>query len=88
MPERVAGDSPIGLAGKDDPGIVADLLRWVIGEILNPQLAYIPLCGSDQWSTFIQASMMCLLCTVGRGTTIGTGMIHNLSFSATMDWPT
>jgi hypothetical protein len=32
MPERTTGDMPVSPNGKDDAGIVAGLLRWVVGE--------------------------------------------------------
>jgi hypothetical protein len=32
MPEKLNGDVPVSPNGKDDAGIVAELLRWVVGE--------------------------------------------------------
>ena len=82
MPEKLNGDVPVSPNGKDDAGIVAELLRWVVG-------------GSDRHSKLFTARRLTyFVCTQGftmpflfmddRSTIIGIEIIPNRYSSAIM----
>jgi hypothetical protein len=82
MPEKLNGDVPVSPNGKDDAGIVAELLRWVVGKSSGSQN-----CFRGVRSTYFgctQGSTMPFLSMDDQSIITGIETIPSRYFSATM----
>jgi hypothetical protein len=82
MPEKLNGDVPVSPNGKDDAGIVAELLRWVVGESgWHPKLFTV---GCLTYFICTQGSTMPFRFMDDQHTIIGIEIIPNRCSSAIM----